>query len=313
MNGAFLTQRLLLALPALLGATMIAFALGVIAPGDPALAALSSGGDFEPSQEAVDALRAEWGLDQPLPLQYLNWLGRVCRGDLGTSYFSNEPVSEVLGRGLVATLLLALSATTVSSILGVGLGVICALWAGSWADRLFRIGSVGLASLPSFLVGIILIAWFAEGWRLIPTSGYGTPAHLILPVIALSIGEAARLLRLTRTQMIEVLTQDYVRTARSKGLPQRITIIRHALPNVLINVLTAIGLHLGAILGGAAIIETIFAWPGIGRLAVESIRRQDYPVAQGFVLFSAAIFVVVNLVVDMLYGLIDPRVGEMGQ
>lgn len=306
--SSYLRKQLLSALPVLLGATLIAFGLGVLAPGDPALLALDQGGDGQPSAAAVAALRAEWGLDQPLPVQYFNWLGRVLRGDLGTSYFTGEPVSNELLRRLGPTLVLAASATLLAAGVGVGAGMLCALWAGSWLDGLLRSVSVVFASLPGFLVGIIVIALFAEWLQLLPTSGFGTPAHLILPAIALSLNEAARLLRLTRTQLLDVLRQDYVRTAHAKGLRGRVVALRHALPNGLINVITSLGLFLGAILGGAAIIETVFAWPGIGRLAVESIRRQDYPVVQGFVLLSAATYVLINLLVDLCYGIVDPRV-----
>lgn len=308
MSGNVLLRRLLAVLPTLLGASLIAFVVGVLAPGDPAEAALNQGGDLVPSPAAVAALRSQWGLDQPLPVQYLTWLGRVVRGNLGVSYFSDRPVLDELLQRLGATLVLALSATTLSACLGISAGMFCALWAGSWFDGLLRTSSVILASLPGFLTGIILIALLAEWLRLVPTSGYGTPAHLLLPALALSIGESARLLRLTRTQFIEILRQDYIRTARARGLHERVMFLRHALPNVLVNVISSLGLYLGAILGGVAIIETIFAWPGIGRLAVESIRRQDYPVAQGFVLFSAGVYAGVNLLVDLLYGCIDPRV-----
>jgi peptide/nickel transport system permease protein len=307
MSSRLILERLLTLVPVLLGATLIAFLLGVLAPGDPAAAALDQGGDFEPDPAAVAALRAEWGLDQSLPMQYANWLGRVLQGDLGVSYFSRRPVLDELFQRLGPTLLLAFSAAGLSALVGIGAGVACALWAGSWLDSLLRNASVMFASLPGFLTSIVLIALFAEWLRLTPTSGYGTLSHLLLPALALSVGESARLLRLTRTQLVETLRQDYVRTARAKGLRERVVALRHALPNGLVNVVTSLGLYLGAILGGAAIIETIFAWPGIGQLAIESIRRQDYPVAQGFVLFSAAIYVAINLLVDLLYGVIDPR------
>lgn len=307
MSLAALVRRLLAAIPALLGATLIAFVLGVIAPGDPALEALSQGPADAPNPAEVAALRAEWGLDQPLPIQYVNWLGRVLRGDLGVSYSNNLSVTQELADRVVATLILAFSATAVATVVGVSMGIVAALWADRWPDWTLRLSSVTLASMPSFLTGILLIALLAENLPFIPTSGYGTPAHLILPVIALSLGEAARLLRLTRTQVIEILQQDFIRTARAKGLNQKLVAVRHALPNAMLNIATASGLFLGAILGGSAIIETVFAWPGIGRLAIEAISQRDYPMVQGFVLFSAAIYIGVNLLIDLLYGSIDPR------
>jgi peptide/nickel transport system permease protein len=287
---------------------MIAFALGFLSPGDPAVEALSQGPYDTPDPRAVAALRREWGLDQPAPVQYVKWLQRCLQGDLGTSYFSRHPVSEELFRRLPATLLLAFSATALATVIGISTGLISALWAKGWVDGIFRLSSVIFASLPGFLIGILLITVFAEHFRLLPTSGYGRLAHLILPALALSIGESARILRLTRTQLLVVLSQEYIRTARGKGLSSSTIAIRHALPNAMLNVLTALGLHLGEILGGAAVIETIFAWPGIGRLAVESINRRDYPMVQGFVLLSGGLFIGINLLVDLLYRALDPRV-----
>ncbi len=307
MSRAALLRRLIAMLPTLLGATLIAFVLGVVAPGDPAVEALSQGPADMPAPEEVAALRAEWGLDQPLPVQYVRWLGRVLRGDLGRSYFDDQPISEELARRLPATILLACAATLLAVLAGVGAGIVAALDQGGWLDEMLRVGSVVVASIPGFLTGLLLIAFLAEPIPFIPTSGYGRPIHLLLPVIALSVGEAARLLRLTRTQLIEILQQDFARTARAKGLTGRLVTLRHALPNVLLNIATAGGLFLGAILGGSAIIETVFAWPGIGSLAVQAITRRDYPMVQGFVLFSAAIYIGVNLLVDLSYSLIDPR------
>ena len=287
---------------------MIAFALGFLSPGDPAVEALGQGPYDTPDPRAVAALRREWGLDQPVPVQYVKWLQRCLQGDLGTSYFSRHPVSEELFRRLPATLLLAFSATALATVIGISTGLMSALWAKRWVDGIFRLSSVIFASLPGFLIGILLITVFAEHFRLLPTSGYGRLAHLILPALALSIGESARILRLTRTQLLVVLSQEYIRTARGKGLSSSTIAIRHALPNAMLNVLTALGLHLGEILGGVAVIETIFAWPGIGRLAVESINRRDYPMVQGFVLLSGGLFIGVNLLVDLLYRALDPRV-----
>lgn len=310
MSTQVFLRRLLAAAAALLGTTLIAFALGLLAPGDPAVEALSQGIDNTPTPEAVAALRAKWGLDQPIFIQYLRWLGNLMQGDLGVSYFTQRPVAEELMRRLPATLLLAGASTLFATVVGVGSGTLAAMKEGSWLDGTLRVTSVTLASLPGFLTSLLLIALMAEKLRLVPTSGYGTPVHLLLPMLALSIGESARLLRLTRTQLVDVLHQDYIRTAQSKGLTNRGVALRHALPNALLQVLTAVGLHLGEILGGAAIIETIFAWPGIGRLAVESISRRDYPMVQGFVVLSGALFILVNLGVDLLYGWLDPRVKE---
>jgi len=307
VNARLLVRRLLAGVLALLGATLIAFALGVIAPGDPAVQALRQGPFDEPDPLAVLELRHRWGLDRPLPLQYLHWLGRLSRGDLGVSYSTRERVITELGRRLPATLLLAVTATALAAVLGVAGGLVCARWAGGPLDALLRTLSGIVASLPVFLTGMLLIVVFAEQLRALPTSGYGSLAQLVLPALALGLGEAARLLRLTRTQLVDELARDYVRTARAKGLARGRVALRHALPNVLLNVTTAVGLHFGAILGGAAVVETVFAWPGIGRLSVESVFRRDYPVVQGLVVLSAALYIAVNLIVDLLYSVVDPR------
>ena len=300
-------RRVTAALAALLSTSIIAFALGLLAPGDPAVEALSQGPQSTPNPAVVAELRRQWGLDQPVVVQYLRWLGRAVQGDLGTSYFTRRPVAEELALRLPATLLLAGAATLLATVVGVGAGIGAAWWAGGWLDATLRLSSVTLAALPGFLLALLLITGLAEQGRLLPTSGYGTAAHLVLPMLAISMGEAARLLRLTRTQLVEVLRQDYIRTAHSKGLAPSRVALWHALPNALLLVLTAVGLHLGEILGGAAVIETIFAWPGIGRLAVDSISRRDYPTVQGFVLVSGGLFILVNLLVDLLYSTLDPR------
>lgn len=308
MSSRTALRRILAMIPALIGSSIIAFALGVLAPGDPAYMALSQSATGEPRAEAVQELRAEWGLDDPVPIQYLKWVGRVFQGDLGVSYHSGRTVSEELGQRLPATLRLALAATTLAVLIGISSGVLTALFAGGPVDGALRVSTVLLASLPGFLVGLILILVFAETLGILPTSGYGSWQHTVLPAVALATGPAAQLLRVTRTQMLDVMGQDYIRTARSKGLHPGVVALRHGLKNALINVLTVVGLYFAAILGGAAIIETVFAWPGIGRLAVDSIGRRDYPVVQGFVLLSAVIYVLVNFAVDVLYSVIDPRI-----
>ena len=308
MTARTTIRRLLAMIPALIGASVIAFALGVMAPGDPAYMALSQSAMGEPRPEAVQELRQKWGLDDPVPVQYVKWLGRVLRGDLGVSYYSGYAVTDELLQRLPATVLLATVATTLAVVVGVLTGVFAALFAGSSVDGLLRVSTVLVASLPGFLIGLLLILVFAEVLGVLPTSGYGTWSHVLLPSATLATGPAAQLLRVTRTQMIDVLRQDFMRTARSKGLHPSVVAIRHGLQNALINVLTVVGLYLAAILGGAAIIETVFAWPGIGRLAIESITRRDYPVVQGFVLMTALIYVLVNFAVDTLYSVIDPRV-----
>jgi len=298
-------------LPALLGASLIAFVLGAIAPGDPAVESLRQGPYDEPNPAAVAALRLEWGLDKPSPIRFGVWLGRVVRGDLGTSYFSHRSVRYELASRVPATLLLAIVSLFISVLAGITGGMLCATHPQGSFDRIALLLCSLFASLPVFVLAVLLMLIFSEHLRWLPTSGYGGWKHLILPAVALSVGESARLLRLTRAGLIEALSGDYVRTARARGLAERKIIIRHALPNVLLVVLTAVGLHFGAILGGSAIIEVIFAWPGIGRLAVDSITRRDYPVIQGFVLLSAVVYAVINVVIDLLYLQIDPRLRDL--
>jgi len=301
--------RRLIILPALLfGISIISFALLNFAPGDPAEIILRRQNPGEPPvPEAIRALRQQLGLDAPLPLRYGRWLFGVIRGDLGESYRSGTPIANELVKRFPATIMLALASLALSVAASVPLGVVAALWRGSLLDALSRLLALLGAAVPSYVLALLLMLFIAVKLNWLPAIGYGSPKNLILPAIALAAGGSAQLMRLTRASMLEVLQQDYMRTARSKGLKERYVVVVHGLKNGLLPVVTMLGINLGHLLGGTVIVETIFGWPGVGRYAVESILQRDYPVVQGFVLYMAVIFLLANLAVDLTYRWLDPR------
>ncbi len=305
---AYIGRRLLV-LPALLfGISVISFALLNFAPGDPAdiLLRLEQPGT-EPSREAVLALRRELHLDDPLPLRYGRWLLGAVQGDLGTSFRSGQPIMRELGQRLPATLLLAGASLVLAILLGIPLGIAAALHRGSITDGLSRLLALVGAAVPSYVLALLLMLFIAVKLNWLPAIGYGSPQHLILPALALAAGSSAQLMRLTRASMLEVLQQDYVRTARAKGLNERVVILVHAMKNGLLPVVTMLGINLGHLLSGTVIVESIFGWPGVGKYAIDAIFLRDYPVIQGFVLYMGLIFVLVNLAVDIAYRRLDPR------
>ena len=301
--------RRLLILPALLfGISIISFALLNFAPGDPAEIILRRQNPEEPPlPEAVRALRQQLGLDAPLPLRYGRWLFDVLKGDLGESYRSGTPIMSELVKRFPATMMLATAALALSVVVSIPLGIIAALWRGSLLDSLSRLLALLGAAVPSYVLALLLMLFIAVKLNWLPAIGYGSPKNLILPAIALAAGSSAQVMRLTRASMLEVLQQDYMRTARSKGLNERKVVMVHGLKNGLLPVVTMLGINLGHLLGGTVIVETIFGWPGVGRYAVESILQRDYPVVQGFVLYMALIFLLANLAVDFSYRWLDPR------
>ena len=305
---AYVARRLLI-LPALLfGISIISFALLNFAPGDPAEIILRRQNPEEPPlPEAVRALRQQLGLDAPLPLRYGRWLFDVLKGDLGESYRSGTPIMSELVKRFPATMMLATAALALSVVVSIPLGIIAALWRGSLLDSLSRLLALLGAAVPSYVLALILMLFIAVKLNWLPAIGYGSPKNLILPAIALAAGSSAQVMRLTRASMLEVLQQDYMRTARSKGLNERKVVMVHGLKNGLLPVVTMLGINLGHLLGGTVIVETIFGWPGVGRYAVESILQRDYPVVQGFVLYMALIFLLANLAVDFSYRWLDPR------
>ena len=301
--------RSLLILPALLcGISILSFVLVNLAPGDPAdiLLQLHQPGT-EPPREAVLALRQQLRLDDPLPLRYGRWLLGAIQGDLGVSYRSGKSIVKELWQRLPATLLLAGTSLALAVCIGIPMGIIAAVWRNSWLDGLGRILALLGAAVPSYVLALLLILLFAVKLGWLPAVGYGSPKHLILPAVALAAGVSAQLMRLTRASLLEVLQQDYVRTARAKGISEGVVITAHALKNALLPVITVLGISVGHLLGGAVIVETIFGWPGVGKYAVDAIFLRDYPVIQGFVLYTALIFLLVNLAVDMAYRRLDPR------
>jgi peptide/nickel transport system permease protein len=310
----FLSRRLLGTVPVLVILSIGVFLMLHLTPGDPVQIML--GQDATPS--AIAALRAELGLDQPLPIQYVRWMANVVHGDLGRSIRTNQPVTEAIVSRLPVTIELSLWSLLLSLAIGLPAGVVAATRRNSGVD----LASTGLAlvgiSLPSFFLGILLILVFALWLRWVPPSGY-TPflqdplqnvKQMFMPALALGAALAGIVARLTRSSLLEVLGADYMRTARAKGLSDGASVIGHGLKNALLPVVTVIGLQVGALLGGAILIETIFALPGIGRLAVDSIFARDFPIVQGVVLFLALVRVVANLVADLLYARLDPRIAN---
>lgn len=308
----YITRRLMLTVPVLLFVTIIVFSLINLIPGDPAL--VMAGG--EAGKEAVEALRRQMGLDQPMVVRYVLWLGRMVRGDLGRSVRDGRPVLDVLLLKLPVTIELAAAALTVAWTIAVPAGILAAWKRRSALDYAATTVALAGISIPNFWLGIMLIYLLAVNLRWLPPSGYVEPwvdpvrnvKLMIMPATVLGTALAALVMRLLRSSMLEVLGTEFIRTAHAKGLPERLVILRHALKNAMIPVTTVMGLQLGGLLGGAVITETIFAVPGIGRLAVESILTRDYPMVQGVVLFSAVAVVFVNFAVDVIYSLLDPRI-----
>jgi peptide/nickel transport system permease protein len=315
----YLTRRVLSLLPVWLVISFLAFGLGTIAPGDPAQAIYYQTFGTPPrDQAALDKLREELGLNDPLPLRYGRWIFSALRGDLGVSYRSGMPVGSELAEHLWATVKLALGGLFVATLIAFPLGILAAVRHNSLMDVSARLFSLMGAAIPSYWLAYILILLFAVFLHWLPVAGSGSWRHLVLPCVTLGLGGAALLSRLLRSSMLEALGHDYINTARSKGLPERTIILVHALRNALIPVVTVMGNLLGFLLSGAIVVETVFAWPGLGRLIVDAISFRDYPVIQGFVLFTGTVFVLVNLLVDMSYIWIDPLVrladgGEKGR
>lgn len=306
--GHYLLRRLVMLPPLLVGISIISFLLLNFAPGDAAeITLLRQNNGITPSREAVAALRQELGLDDPLPAQYVRWLSRTLQGDLGRSYRSGDSISAELARRLPATGLLAVSSLALAVAVGIPLGLVAAIKPGSWLDIASRLLALVGAAIPSYVLALVLMLVFAVRLDWLPSTGYGGPQNLILPALALSFGVLAQLMRLTRASMLETLGRDYLRTARAKGLRERAVVGRHALKNALLPVVTVVGTSAGHLLGGGVIIETIFGWPGMGQFVVVGIIQRDYPVVQGFVLYLAVIFVLVNLLVDVTYRWVDPR------
>jgi ABC-type dipeptide/oligopeptide/nickel transport system permease component len=305
--GRYLVQRLTLVVPVMLGVTLVAFLILHLTPGDPVRVLLGELGQGA-SQEEVARLRRSLGLDDPLLVQYGRFVWRAVQGDLGLSLRTGAPVrDEVLARAPFTLALTGVS-LAIALLIGLSAGVLSAAYRGGAIDHAAMLLALFGVSLPVFWLGLLLMLVFALALGWLPASGFGTWKHLVLPSVTLGLASSALIARMTRSSMLEVLGQDYVRTARSKGLAEPTVLRRHALRSALIPVVTVVGLQLGGLLGGAVLTETVFAWPGLGRLAVGAIYSRDIPLVQGAVLFTAVVFVLVNLAVDLLYALLDPRI-----
>lgn len=313
---AYIQRRLITTIPVLLGVSFLVFMMLHVLPGDPVMMMLTQhqGGSAPTASagitdEMYENMRQQLGLDEPLPVQFGSFLLGVVQADLGTSFRGGEPVREIIADNLPYTIQLAVASLGVAMILGLVLGTIAAIKKGTWVDGVTMTLSVVGVSMPSFWLGILLLLVFALHLNLLPAVGLATGwRSLILPAIALGFSASAIIARLVRSSLVEVLNEDFIRTARAKGLRQSRVIVRHAMKNALIPVITVSGLLFGNLLGGTIVIETVFARPGIGRIAVQAILERDFPVVQGVVLVAAISYVLVNFFVDLSYAYVDPRI-----
>jgi peptide/nickel transport system permease protein len=310
--GRYILRRLIAMVPVMFLVTVIVFSLLHLSPGDPAISMLGE----EASPESVAALRNRLGLDEPLPVQYVKWIGSVLQGDLGRSIRSNQPVSEAIRERLPVTIELALLSVLVSLIIAIPVGLISAMRRNSLLDSTATTVALLGVSLPNFFLAILLIYLLSLHLRWLPPIGYvsilddpvGNLKRMLMPALTLGTALSAIVMRMMRSSLLEVLDQDYIRTARAKGLSESRMVRVHALRNALIPVVTVVGLQIGGLLGGAIIVESIFVLPGIGRLLVDSIFQRDFPLVQGVVLFASLAFLFANLAVDLLYAFLDPRI-----
>ena len=300
----YIFGRILIGIPILfLVVTAVFFAFRLI-PGD---AARIIAGDEAP-QERVEQIRRDLGLDRPAIVQYGSYLANLVRGDLGTSFSSRRPVATEIGSRYLNTFTLALAAITLATILGIVMGVVSALFRGRLADHAVTILALLGISIPVFWLGLLLMQLFSVELGLLPAAGYGTWKHYVMPTITLSVFSIAFITRMTRSSLLETIEQDYVRTARAKGVRERLVLLLHSLRNALLPITIIVGLRFGYMVGGAVITEEVFAWPGLGRLLILAVAQRDIPLVQGLLLVFAASFVLVNLLVDVLYAFLDPRI-----
>jgi peptide/nickel transport system permease protein len=309
---AYIIRRILATIPVMLVVAVVVFLLLRISPGDPAAIIA---GDQATSHD-IEQIRIQLGLDKPLVVQFCQWLWRILQGDLGKSVFNNRPVLELIGHRLEPTISLAILTMLFAIVAAIPLGVIAAWKVGTWVDRAIMTFAVIGFSFPVFLVGYLLVFGFSLEWRLFPVQGYRDMAggfvpfirHLILPSVALGLVYTALLARMTRSTMIEVLNEDYIRTARAKGLAMDAVLLGHALKNAAVPIVTTIGVGIALLIGGVVVTESVFAIPGIGRLTIDAVLQRDYPVIQGVILVVSFLYVMINLVIDLSYTLLDPRV-----
>ncbi len=300
----YVLRRIILLIPMLLAISMGVFLVLHLIPGDPARSAAGP----DASEEDIDLIRKSYGLDKPLPTQYWIYLKKLIHGDLGRSFRTRRPVIQEIQRRLPATAELSACAMLIAVAIGIPIGILSSVKPKTMLDNVVTLFAVFGISMPIFFLGLILMILFSSIFMWLPPTGRGGIAHLILPSFTLGLPYVATIARLTRSNMLDVISEDYIRTARSKGLSERIVIYKHALLNALIPVVTLLGLYFGRLLGGAVITETVFAWPGLGRYMIDAIIMRDIYVVQGTILVFAIAVVVVNLIVDLLYGLLDPRI-----
>jgi len=307
----YLIRRLLTMIPVLFGVSLIVSSLIYLSPGDPARATLGNQADAE----AVQQLRADLGVDDPFYVRYADWLTDLLQGDMGTSVVTGEPVVSMILERLPATLELSIVAMLITFVIALPLGVLAAVRQYSWMDTGSMIFAIFWLSMPSFWLGLILIFLFAVHWQIFPISGRADSfltvqwlSYLVLPAFAVGARRAGLLTRLTRSSMLEIINEDYIRTAKGKGIGSKAVIYTHAMKNAMIPVVTLVGLQIPLIISGSVIVEIVFAWPGLGRLLVDSVLRRDYPVVQGIVLVYAGLVLIANLLVDISYTYLDPRI-----
>ena len=309
----YIFKRIFMTVPVMVVVALFVFLLLRLSPGDPAAVIA---GDYATAED-VQKIREKLGLSEPIFVQFVTWLGSLIQGDLGTSIFSNKPVTELIAQRLEPTLMLALTTIIFSILVAVPLGTIAAFRAGSWIDRLVMLFSVGGFSVPVFVLGYILIYFFSISWRILPVQGYRSPfedgmlpfmQHIILPTLTLSVIYIALLARMTRASVMEVLEEDYIRTARAKGLSEVKILMQHALRNAAVPIVTVIGIGIALLIGGVVVTESVYNIPGLGRLVLDAVLARDYPIIQGLILFFSLIYVLLNLIIDLTYTLFDPRI-----
>ena len=305
----FIVRRILQTIPVLFGVIVITFILMYMIPGDPVVSMVGERYD----EETIHKLRKELHLDDSLPMQFVHYVSNVMRGDFGKSFITGGSVSEELLIKFPNTLILAVASMIIAIITGLTMGIVSSLKPQSILDKITMFFALAGISAPVFWVGLMLILFIGVFLRWLPPTGFGGVEYIILPAITLGLRSAAYLARLTRATMLDVLNQDYIRTARMKMLPEWKVILKHGFPNILIPIITVIGTDFGSYLSGAVLTESIFGWPGIGRYALEAILKRDFPVIQGTVLFMALMFILANLIVDIFYGIVDPRIRIEGK
>lgn len=304
----YIIRRVIQIIPTLLGISFLSFALLYIFPGDPAEIILTVTTGSEPSQEAIEEFRRQMGLDRPIIIQYIDWLSRVMRGDFGKSWTEDKPVIDLIMERLPASAQLFFTTFIISTIFAILLGIIAVKYKDKAIDHFCRLFSLLGISIPSFWLGLMLIYIFSVKLKLLPAFGYGELKHMILPVLTWSISFMAIKTRFVRASLLEELSKDYIITARAKGLSENKVLFRHAFRNALIPIITYFSLSISHLIVGSVMVEVVFSWPGLGSLLVESIFKRDFPVVQALVLISGVVFTITNLVVDILYAIIDPRV-----